>query len=155
MSPHFRLKDFLCKEAGGYPKYVVVQEDLVLKLESILATLRTRGYAAPTLRLMSGYRTPAYNKAIGNVWYSMHLFGGAADIVVDTDLNRDGVIDRGDAVALSRLVNDAAASDEKQGSGGLGIYGATTAHGPFVHVDVRRGACALGRVRRRAILGRA
>jgi hypothetical protein len=57
LSPHFRLKDFLCKEAGGYPKYVVVQEDLLLKLESILATLRTRGYGAPTLRLMSGYRT--------------------------------------------------------------------------------------------------
>ena len=136
LSPHFRLKDFLCKEAGGYPKYVVIREDLLLKLESILTTLRTRGYAGPTLRLMSGYRTPAYNKAIGNVSYSMHLFGGAADIVVDADLNRDGVIDRADAFTLSQLVNAADPSGERE-AGGLGIYGATPAHGPFVHVDVR------------------
>ena len=87
LSPHFRLRDFLCKEAGGYPKYVVVREDLLLKLESILTTLRTRGYAGPTLRLMSGYRTPAYNKSIGTCRTGVHLFGGAADIVVDADLN--------------------------------------------------------------------
>jgi uncharacterized protein YcbK (DUF882 family) len=32
---------------------------------------------------MSGYRTPYYNGVLHDVRYSMHQFGGAADIFVD------------------------------------------------------------------------
>jgi hypothetical protein len=138
LSPHFRLKDFLCKQPGGYPKYVVLQEELVVKLEGVLTTLRARGHDLLSLTVMSGYRTPAYNKSIGNVAYSMHLWGGAADLVIEADLNGDRRVTREDAATLAKwLEAPGPGSTGEPGVGGLGVYGATRAHGPFVHVDVR------------------
>lgn len=138
VSRHFRLKQFLCKEAGGYPKYVVLDERLLLKLENLLERVNAAGYRATTFQIMSGYRTPAYNRSLGNVPYSRHTWGAAADIFIDEDgdgrmddLNGDGRSDIRDAEALYRVVD---ASGDK---GGLGEYPSTAAHGPFVHVDVR------------------
>ena len=61
---------------------------------------------------MSGYRTPHYNKAIGNGQFSRHVWGGAADVFVDEDgngvmddLNRDGNVTRADSAWLSRFVD--------------------------------------------------
>jgi len=91
---------------------------------------------------MSGYRTPFYNKAIGNVGFSQHQWGRAADIFIDKDkngtmddLNKDKRIDRNDAVFLYQMLDRLS----KQSSliGGLGVYGSASSHGPFVHVDVR------------------
>jgi hypothetical protein len=145
LSPHFRLQDFLCKQPGGYPKYVVLREALIVKLEMLLRVVRRHGFDVNTLHLMSGYRTPSYNKAIGNVPYSMHLFGGAADVIADIDLNHDHLIDRQDAVALAGLVDELEHdSDSDVARGGLGIYNATKAHGPFVHVDVRAASARWG-----------
>jgi uncharacterized protein YcbK (DUF882 family) len=98
-----------------------------------------RGFDVRTLRVMSGYRTPTYNKAIGNVAYSMHLWGAAADVFVETDFNGDGRIDRHDAEVFAQLVDatDRERDDKPLPAGGLGAYGATAAHGPFVHIDVR------------------
>lgn len=147
LTPHFRLRQFLCKQSGGYPKYLVLKERLMLKLELILEKVNEKGYVCDTLQIMSGYRTPYYNRAIGNVKYSRHVWGGAADIFLDhrpadgmmDDLNRDGSIDYRDASVLYDIV------DGMYGQtfyipfvGGLGRYGKTASHGPFVHVDVRR-----------------
>jgi hypothetical protein len=138
VAPHFQLKQFLCKQAGGYPKYVVLNEDLLQRLEQLLALANGAGYHASTFYVMSGYRTPAYNRALGNVMYSRHTFGSAADIFIDAnhdgrmdDLNRDGRSDERDAEVLYRLF------DGPQSDGGLGKYHETRAHGPFVHVDLR------------------
>jgi hypothetical protein len=138
VSPHFQLKQFLCKQGGTYPKYVVLNEELLQRLEGLLTLANASGYHVSTFHVMSGYRTPAYNRSLGNVLYSRHTFGSAADIFVDEnhdgrmdDLNGDGVSDRGDAEVLYRLF------DGPQSSGGLGKYEATRAHGPFVHVDIR------------------
>jgi uncharacterized protein YcbK (DUF882 family) len=91
---------------------------------------------------MSGYRTPAYNHALGNVRLSMHQFGGAADVFVDRDgddtmddLNHDGHVDRADAKFLFDLVERRTPGTPY--SGGLATYGSTPGHGPFVHLDVR------------------
>ncbi|HET8713992.1 MAG TPA: D-Ala-D-Ala carboxypeptidase family metallohydrolase [Gemmatimonadales bacterium] len=138
VSPHFRLKQFVCKQAGGYPKYIVLNEALVQRLEQLLALANSAGYPASTFHVMSGYRTPAYNRAIGNVAYSRHTWGSAADIFIDEDhdgrmddLNGDGRSTEADAEVLYRLFDDV------QSSGGMGKYAATEAHGPFVHVDLR------------------
>jgi hypothetical protein len=146
ISPHFKLKQFLCKQNSGYPKYLVLEEKLLLKLELILEKVNQKGYRNDTFHVMSGYRTPYYNKAIGNVKYSRHIYGGAADIFIDEhpkddmmdDLNQDGKIDYKDAAALYRII------DELYGKkfydrflGGLARYKKTRNHGPFVHVDVR------------------
>jgi len=80
VSPHFTLKQFLCKQQGGYPKYLVLKERLVLKLELILEAVNDAGYSCNTFHIMSGYRTPYYNKLIGNVKYSRHVWGGATGV---------------------------------------------------------------------------
>ena len=95
---------------------------------------------------MSGYRTPWYNQAIGNVPYSRHAWGGAADIYIDEapmdgrmdDLNGDGRVDRDDARWLADFVSGMSRRGEFGARiGGLGVYGSNSAHGPFIHVDVR------------------
>jgi hypothetical protein len=146
VSPNFRLGQFVSKQDQGHPKYVVLREPLLHKLETILAALNARGRPTPGLVVMSGFRTPWYNRAIGNVAYSRHVWGGAADIYVDDspadglmdDLDGNGRIDRGDALWLAEFV-EALARDGAFGVaiGGLGVYDSTPAHGPFIHVDVR------------------
>jgi hypothetical protein len=145
VTPHFRLKDFVCKQGGGYPRYVVLDERLLLKLEYLLDHVREAGYPTAAFRVMSGYRTPYYNKAIGNVQYSRHVWGAAADIFIDEDgdgemddLNGDGKVDANDAQVLYDLVDGQVEKAEyRRFRGGLGKYHRTQSHGPFVHVDVR------------------
>ena len=145
ISPHFRLREFVTKQAGGYPKYVVLTERLIHKLEYLLNQLSARGMAA-SFFVMSGYRTPSYNRAIGNVQYSRHVYGAAADIFVDEnprdgvmdDLNGDNKIDVQDAQVLVDIVNEQIGKEEYLNYiGGLGRYKANAHHGPFVHIDVR------------------
>lgn len=148
LSPHFTLGQFLCKQDGGYPKFVVLRERMLLTLEHLLALVNAHGLRADSFFVMSGYRTPSYNAAIGNVRYSRHQYGDAADIFIDEnprdgvmdDLNGDGRIDAQDAHFLYDII-DAQSRQEVEDyrplMGGLGSYSATEAHGPFVHVDVR------------------
>ncbi len=145
LTPRFRLQQFLCKQEATFPKYVVLRERLLVTLERVIDDLSASGIDADRLYVMSGYRTPFYNRAIGNVTFSMHQFGGAADVFVDEDgnglmddLNRDRQIDRTDAVVLHDVV-ERLVRHEPGLIGGLGVYGGTNAHGPFVHVDVRPG----------------
>ncbi len=149
ISPNFRLEQFVSKQEQGYPKYVVLRANLLLKLENILATLNRSGRTVGSLTVMSGYRTPWYNQAIGNVPYSRHVWGGAADVYIDEsppdgrmdDLNGDGRIDRDDARWLADFVNRMSRrGDFGPRIGGLGIYGSNAAPGPFIHVDVRGSA---------------
>lgn len=146
ISPHFKLKQFLCKQEGGYPKYVVMREKLLLKLELILEIVNEKGFQASTFNILSGYRTPYYNEVIGNVKYSRHQYGGAADIFIDEnprdgmmdDLNKDGRIDYRDAAILYNIIDELYGKPwYKPFIGGLGRYKKTAAHGPFVHIDVR------------------
>ncbi len=146
VSPNFTLGEFLAKQESDYPKYLVLRASLVLKLENILATLNHEGHAVSDFVIMSGYRTPFYNRAIGNVQYSRHVWGGAADFYIDQspadgrmdDLNKDGRVDRKDAEWLASFINSMSQrGDFGPRIGGIGIYGSTSAHGPFVHVDVR------------------
>ena len=147
VSPHFTLKQFICKEDTSrvFPKYVVLKERLPLKLEAVLQRVNALGVKVETLNVMSAYRTPYYNHAIGDVKYSMHQWGSAADVYVDPekknrmeDLNRDKRVDIEDAKFLYDDIEDMLAQKEfKKFQGGMGYYPATSAHPPFVHVDVR------------------
>jgi hypothetical protein len=147
VSPHFTLKQFLCKEDAtrAFPKYVVLKERLPLKLEAVLQRVNELGVKVDTLNVMSAYRTPYYNHAIGDVKYSMHQWGSAADVYVDPgrknrmeDLNRDQRVDIQDAKFLYDEIEEMLATQEyKRFQGGMGYYPATAAHPPFVHVDVR------------------
>lgn len=145
VSPHFRLRQFLSKQEQGFPKYVVLTERLLIALESILDGVNRRGFSADTLFVMSGYRTPVYNRALGNVVNSRHIFGDAADIFVDQsprdgimdDLDGNGQSDPGDNRILAGIVEESLVRAGPAFAGGMGEYPATSAHGPFVHVDLR------------------
>jgi len=129
VSPHFTLKQFICKEdtTKTFPKYVVLQEQLPFTLEALVERVNALGFNADAVHVMSAYRTPYYNSAIGDVKYSMHQFGGAADVYVD------GL----DAAVLHDEIGRMMAADPGRLQGGLGLYPATKGHPPFVHVDVR------------------
>jgi hypothetical protein len=146
LTPHFRLRQFLTKQPGGFPKYVVIDPRLLLKLEHLEELVQADGYGRLGPNVMSGYRTPVYNRSLGNVPFSRHLYGAAADIFIDEhprdgvmdDLNKDGRIDIRDAAVLYDLI-DRHRDDPvfRAFVGGLAMYPATAAHGPFVHIDVR------------------
>lgn len=147
VSPHFRLRQFLCKQDGSYPKYMILDTRLLNALELLLEKANAHGYPTRTLTVMSGYRTPYYNRAIGNsTRYSRHVWGDAADIFIDEnpqdgrmdDLNQDGEVDSHDAEVLYDLIESEYDSRfQKLHVGGLARYRETSSHGPFVHVDVR------------------
>ena len=148
VSEHFRLRDFLTHDQSQvWPKFLVLREPLVDKLELVMDELQQTGVSVSTLRVMSGFRTPQYNAlgvgAGGRVQDSRHQFGDAADVYVVngsrdwmSDLDGDGRITIRDARVLA-----AAAERVEQRHpelvGGIGVYPATSAHGPFVHIDVR------------------
>jgi hypothetical protein len=147
LSPHFTLEQFLCKEdtTRDFPKYVLFKERLPLKLEAILERVNAMGFDVDTLHVMSAFRTPYYNRAIGDVEFSAHQWGSAADVYVDpektgrmADLNRDGRIDVRDSRTLYDEVERMLAVKELAPfQGGMGFYPSTSTHPPFVHVDVR------------------
>lgn len=146
VSPHFTLGQFLCKQQQDHwPKYLVLRTALLVKLELLLAEVNRRGIRTESFFIMSGFRTPAYNEAIGNVAYSRHLWGGAADVFIDEDgdgvmddLNGDGRLDLQDAQFLQRVAKDLSENGVwRRLLGGLGLYGPRIHRGSFVHVDAR------------------
>ena len=148
VSDHFRLRDFLTKNQGDvWPKYLVLDTRLLDKLELVFLELEASGIATGGAQVLSGFRTPAYNESGGNprgrADLSRHMFGDAADIYIDNDgdgrmddLNGDGRVNLRDA----RVILDAVDRVERRYPsllGGTGIYTATGAHGPFIHIDTR------------------
>lgn len=144
LSPHFQLGQFLCRQKDGLPQYIALMPDLLEKLEWLLEAVNQRGTRLDTFEIMSGFRTPFYNRLIRNVVHSRHIYGSAADIFIDVnprdgvmdDLNRDGRFDKKDADVLYNLA-DAISEAHPHLAGGVGQYSGNGAHGPFVHVDVR------------------
>jgi uncharacterized protein YcbK (DUF882 family) len=149
ISPHFKLRQFLCKQTREWPQYVVLRPELLDKLENVLEQVNRLGHPHQTLRLLSAYRTPYYNHLIHDVRFSAHQWGLAADVYLEgdtptkeDDFNHDGRVDVHDAEVLFNLVDAWEAESSHAGmQGGLGLYPRTEAHGPFVHIDAR-GYCA-------------
>ena len=148
VSEHFTLGDFLTKDQPAvWPKYLLLDARLVDKLELIIDELQREGHHVEHLAVMSGFRTPRYNQAGGETSgrgkLSRHMYGDATDVFVDNDrdgwaddLNGDGRVDIRDAEVVARAAERVEASHPTL-VGGLGVYPATGAHGPFTHVDVR------------------
>lgn len=145
VSPHLQLKQFLCKQSSAYPKFVLIETRLLLKLEAMIEQLESEGIRPDTVYITSGFRTPYYNRKLGNkTKYSRHLYGDAADLFVDTDgdyrlddLNRDGKVDDEDAKFLSKVAEDLAQDLPEFFEGGLGFYGFKPSRTAFIHTDTR------------------
>lgn len=147
LSTHFALRDFLTHDQEHvWPKYVVVREDLIDKLELVLESLQSFGVATQNVVVLSGFRSPQYNArgmAEGMARSSRHQFGDAADIIIDAnrdgrmdDLNNDGRVNFDDTQVIDRAVG---LVEHKYPDlvGGLGLYHEIGPSGPFVHIDVR------------------
>jgi len=147
VSEHFRLRDFVSHDQKAvWPKYVVLREPLLDKLELVIEDLNDHGVNAEGLRIRSGFRTPAHNFAVrgeGSARDSRHQFGDAADVFIDqvgngkmSDLNGDGKVNFADV----KMILDAVERVEARYPelvGGTGLYAYSGRSGPFAHIDVR------------------
>ena len=148
VSAHFKLRDFLTKDQPNtWPKYLLLNPKLLDKLELTIQELEAAGHPVQHMTIMSGFRTPNYNYTGGNTQgranLSRHMYGDASDVFVDNDhngveddLNHDGRVDFKDA----QIIADAADRVERKYPslvGGIGVYVASSGHGPFTHIDVR------------------
>jgi hypothetical protein len=148
VTEHFKLGDFLTKDQFDvWPKYLLLEPKLLDKLELTIQELERQGHKVDHVFVMSGFRTPRYNKGGGNTGgranLSRHMYGDASDVYVDNnrdgqpdDLNGDGKVDTKDA----KIFGDAAEKVEQRYPalvGGIGIYKACCGHGPFTHIDTR------------------
>jgi hypothetical protein len=148
LSEHFRLRDFVTKDQMTvWPKYVVLREGLIDKLELVIQELQRMGYSVQHLQVMSGFRHPFYNEQGvgrgGRARESRHQYGDASDIFVDNnydgmmdDLDGDGRVTLLDSDLIILAVEHVEMAHPEL-IGGMGRYHGTHAHGPFVHVDVR------------------
>lgn len=148
VSKRFRLRDFLTHDQQDvWPKVLVLRVVLLDKLELIGDELGRRGLP-DLLHIMSGFRTPQYNaqgvgRKGGRARESRHMYGDAADVIVDSngdgvmdDLDGDGKVTLRDARVLLAVAEGVEVRHPDL-AGGLSAYPANSAHGPFVHVDAR------------------
>jgi hypothetical protein len=147
LSTHFKLRDFVTHDQQHiWPKYVVLREDLLDKLELVLAALAATGVPTDHVVVLSGFRSPQYNArgaGEGMARASRHQYGDAADLIVDADrdgrmddLDRDGRVTFADLQVVDRAVQ---LIERKYPElvGGLGLYHEMGPSGPFAHIDVR------------------
>ena len=107
VAENFTVREFACSD--GSDAVFIAPE-----LASVLQKVRTH-FAKP-VHVLSGYRTPTKNKAVGGAARSRHLYGLAADIRID------GVTPAAVAAYAETLL---------PGRGGIGVYET------FTHIDVR------------------
>jgi hypothetical protein len=156
VSEHFRLRDFLTHDQKDvWPKYLVLRESLVDKLELVIDDLAAHGVRVEHMVVLSGFRTPQYNAQGvgrgGRARDSRHQFGDAADVFVDNDgngrmddLNHDRRVDSRDARVILQAVERVERAHPEL-VGGASVYRATKAHGPFAHLDTRGARARWGR----------
>lgn len=107
LSANFKVKEFACKDGSDY---ILISTDLVKLLQNI------RNHFGRAVTINSAYRNAVYNRKIGGVSNSQHIYGTAADIVVS------GVT----PLQVAQYVETV-----QPNSGGIGLYNG------FTHVDVR------------------
>ena len=108
LTANFRVEEFACKDGSDT---IFISSDLAKLLQQI------RTHFAKPLIINSAYRTEAHNRAVGGSPSSRHLYGMAADIVVQ------GIAPEETAAFAETLLPH---------TGGIGRYA------DFTHVDVRR-----------------
>jgi len=147
VSDHLTLGDLVTHDRAPLPKYIVLREELLDKLELVLADLEMHGVSTQHIEVLSGFRTPSYNFALGDASgrarESRHQYGDAIDMIVDAngdgrmdDLNHDGRVDVADVRVIESAV-DRVERTHPELAGGLGLYREMGPSGPFAHIDVR------------------
>ena len=115
LTENFRLDEFKCNDGSVVPEEYM---DNVILLADQLQKIREH-FDKPII-VISGYRSPDYNKKIGGVKRSTHMKAMAADIIIN------GV----ESVEVWKVVKQMIA-DGIIHKGGVGLYET------FVHYDIR------------------
>jgi len=115
LTQNFSLHEFRCKDGSDVP------EELLENVQELANNLQVlREFFGKPIRVISGYRSPKYNRKIGGARKSQHMSARAADIVIS------GVTPQEVKDAIVSLIKEG-----KMKSGGIGLY--TT----FTHYDTR------------------
>lgn len=83
LAPNFALDEYMVAWKG---RWGVMQPHAVEGVQAV------RDDVGGPVSVNSGYRSPAYNEAVGGVTYSRHQYGDAADLDVD-DMSADALAD--------------------------------------------------------------
>lgn len=117
LTEHFALSEFKSKDGADFPPWAPCRlADLCEQLEALRAALGHR-----PITILSGYRSPEHNKAVGGAKRSQHKEARAADVVVD------GVSPEKVHATILKLIRLGGMK-----KGGVGLY-----PGRFVHYDTR------------------
>ncbi|MEM1436638.1 MAG: D-Ala-D-Ala carboxypeptidase family metallohydrolase, partial [Pseudomonadota bacterium] len=141
VSPHLRLGDLVSRQPQQWPRYLLFSTALLEQLELVPQVLAQAGFPDARISILSAYRTPTHNRAVGGAARSRHIYGDAADLIVDSnadgrmdDLNGDGLTSRADVEWLIARLQRAGVP---VAIGGVGSYESTGPAGAFLHMDAR------------------
>lgn len=115
LTENFSLHEFRCRDGSDVPDEYM---DNVRELAENLQVLRDK--IGKPITVISGYRSPEYNKKIGGARRSQHMFARAGDLIVK-DMTPDEL-----KAEIVQLIKEG-----KMKKGGVGLY----TH--FTHYDVR------------------
>jgi len=115
LTENFSLREFRCKDGTDVPPELIENVTFLAKNLQVL-----RQKIGKPIKVISGYRTPEYNKKCGGSKRSMHLLAKAADLRV-SGMSSDEL----HAIIADCIKNDLLAP------GGMGWYPS------FVHYDTR------------------
>ena len=117
LSKNFDLSEFASHDGAPFPP------DVLTNLQELAKNLQVlRDYLNTSLKINSGYRSPAHNKAVGGAQFSQHVQGKAADI------SSNKYTPEQIHAAILYLIGQGKMKDS-----GLGIYDS------FCHYDIRNG----------------
>jgi uncharacterized protein YcbK (DUF882 family) len=115
LTKNFTLDEFDSSDGAVMPS------DVAKNVKELAENLQVlRDYVKKPIKINSGYRSPAWNKAVGGVSDSQHIKGKASDIVIS------GMSPGEVARTIETLI-----ASGKMKQGGLGVYP------NFVHYDIR------------------
>ena len=115
LTKNFSLKEFRCKDGTDVPDEYM---DNVQELADNLQVLRD--HLGKSIRVISGYRSPKYNRKIDGARRSQHLTASGADIKIK------GLLPVEIKVIILDLIREG-----KMKEGGIGVYKG------FLHYDIR------------------
>jgi len=115
LEDNFSLWEFECRDGTSIPDEYM---ENVKKLAENLQIIRNK--INQPMIIISGYRSPDYNKKIGGAKRSQHMLAKAADIIVSGMDTRE----------LKEIITDLINKGELH-PGGVGLYST------FVHYDIR------------------
>jgi uncharacterized protein YcbK (DUF882 family) len=115
LEKNFNLDEFKCRDGSSVP------EDLISNVSILAKNLQVlRDEINRPIKIISGYRSPSYNKKIKGAKKSQHMTAKAADIIVD-GMHPEEI----KSVIISLIKSG------KMHPGGIGLYAT------FTHYDVR------------------